>query len=101
MTCLPARGLARRHGDLIDAPAEGRGVDCAPVSGERQCASQETRHRGVDTRRPAQLKLTRGGRAPAVELLELLGARWYRAARDLAPVSTARIAVVGEVADRF
>src|SRR5215467_14607780 len=39
--------------------------------------------------------------APAIELLEHLGARWYRAARDLAPVPTARIAVVGEVADRF
>jgi hypothetical protein len=34
-------------------------------------------------------------------LLEHLGARWYRTARDLAPVPTARIAVVGEVADRF
>ena len=39
--------------------------------------------------------------APAIELLEHLGARWYRAARDLAPVTTARITVVGEVADRF
>src|SRR5262249_56512664 len=39
--------------------------------------------------------------APAIEVLEHLGARWYRAARDLAPVPTARIAVVGEVADRF
>jgi hypothetical protein len=38
---------------------------------------------------------------PAIELLEHLGARWYRAARDLAPVTTARIMVVGEVADRF
>jgi hypothetical protein len=38
---------------------------------------------------------------PAIELLEHLGARWYRAARDLAPVPTARIAIVGEVADRF
>jgi hypothetical protein len=38
---------------------------------------------------------------PAIELLEYLGARWYRAARDLAPVATARITVVGEVADRF
>jgi hypothetical protein len=37
----------------------------------------------------------------AIELLEHLGARWYRAARDLAPVTTARITVVGEVADRF
>ena len=39
--------------------------------------------------------------APAIELLEYLGARWYRAARDLAPITTARITVVGEVADRF
>jgi hypothetical protein len=38
---------------------------------------------------------------PAIELLEHLGARWYRAARDLAPVATARLMVVGEVADRF
>ena len=38
---------------------------------------------------------------PAIELLEHLGARWYRAARDLAPVATARLTVVGEVADRF
>jgi hypothetical protein len=38
---------------------------------------------------------------PAIELLEHLGARWYRAARDLAPVVTARVTVVGEVADRF
>jgi hypothetical protein len=39
--------------------------------------------------------------SPAIELLEHLGARWYRAARDLAPVSTARVRVVGDVADRF
>jgi hypothetical protein len=39
--------------------------------------------------------------APAIELLEHLGARWYRTARDLAPVATARLTVVGEVADRF
>jgi len=39
--------------------------------------------------------------APALELWEHLGARWYRAARDLAPAVTARITVVGEVADRF
>jgi hypothetical protein len=38
---------------------------------------------------------------PAIELWEHLGARWYRAARDLAPAATARITVVGEVADRF
>ena len=39
--------------------------------------------------------------APAIELLEYLGARWYRAARDLAPVTTARITVAADVADRF
>src|SRR5215813_12862197 len=38
---------------------------------------------------------------PAIELWEHLGARWYRTARDLAPVATARLTVVGEVADRF
>jgi hypothetical protein len=38
---------------------------------------------------------------PAMELWEYLGARWYRAARDLAPAATARMVVVGEVADRF
>jgi hypothetical protein len=38
---------------------------------------------------------------PGLEFWEHLGARWYRAARDLAPVATARITVVGEVADRF
>jgi hypothetical protein len=38
---------------------------------------------------------------PAIELLEHLGARWYRAARELAPVATARVTVVGEVAERF
>jgi hypothetical protein len=36
-----------------------------------------------------------------MELWEYLGARWYRAARDLAPAATARMAVVGDVADRF
>ena len=38
---------------------------------------------------------------PGIEFWEHLGARWYRAARDLAPVASARLAVVGEVADRF
>ena len=38
---------------------------------------------------------------PAIDLLEYLGARWYRAARDLALVRTARLGVVAEVADRF
>jgi hypothetical protein len=39
--------------------------------------------------------------APALELLEYLGARWYRAALAAAPVRTARLTVVEEVADRF
>jgi hypothetical protein len=38
---------------------------------------------------------------PAMELWEYLGARWYRAARDLAPAATARVLVAGDVADRF
>jgi hypothetical protein len=39
--------------------------------------------------------------APAIELLEQLGARWYRAAHHLAPVRTARLDVVADVAGRF
>jgi hypothetical protein len=39
--------------------------------------------------------------APAIELLEHLGAQWYRAAWSQAPVRTPRLAVVAEVADRF
>jgi hypothetical protein len=39
--------------------------------------------------------------APAIELFEYLGARWYRAAWGLAPARTARLAVVADVADRF
>jgi hypothetical protein len=39
--------------------------------------------------------------APALDLLEYLGARWYRAALATAPVRTANLAVVGEVATRF
>jgi hypothetical protein len=39
--------------------------------------------------------------APALDLLEYLGARWYRAALATAPVRTARLDVVGEVAGRF
>ena len=38
---------------------------------------------------------------PAIDLLEHLGARWYRTACELAPVRTARLAVAGDVADRF
>jgi hypothetical protein len=39
--------------------------------------------------------------APALDLLEYLGARWYRAALAAAPVRTDRLTVVGEVATRF
>jgi hypothetical protein len=39
--------------------------------------------------------------APAIDLFEYLGARWYRAAWTLAPARTARLTVVAEVADRF
>jgi hypothetical protein len=39
--------------------------------------------------------------APALDLFEYLGSRWYRAAWGLAPARTARLAVVAEVADRF
>src|SRR5213078_2839286 len=38
---------------------------------------------------------------PAIEMLEHPGARWYRIACELAPVRTARLAVAGDVADRF
>jgi len=54
--------------------------------------------------RAAQLPASQQDRVtgpPGIEFWEHLGARWYRAARDLAPVATARITVVGEVADRF
>ncbi len=39
--------------------------------------------------------------APALELLEQLGSRWYRAAWELTPVRTARLSVVAEVSGRF
>jgi hypothetical protein len=39
--------------------------------------------------------------SPAMDLWEYLGARWYRAARDLAPADTARVVVVGDGAARF
>jgi hypothetical protein len=54
--------------------------------------------------RAAQLPASQQDRLagpPGIEFWEHLGARWYRAARDLAPVATARLTVVGEVADRF
>ena len=41
------------------------------------------------------------GAAPAIELLERLGARWYHNACELASARTASLAVVADVADRF
>jgi hypothetical protein len=38
---------------------------------------------------------------PPIELLEHLGQRWYRRASELAPVTTAQLMVVMQVADRF
>ena len=38
---------------------------------------------------------------PAMDMLEYLGARWYRSARELAPAATARVVVVGDIAARF
>jgi hypothetical protein len=38
---------------------------------------------------------------PPIQLLEQLGQRWYRRASELAPVTTAQLAVVSEVAERF
>lgn len=39
--------------------------------------------------------------APPIQLLEHLGQRWYRRAAELAPVVTAQMAVVSQVAERF
>jgi hypothetical protein len=39
--------------------------------------------------------------APSLDVLEYLGARWYRAALASAPTRTASLTVVGEVAARF
>lgn len=41
------------------------------------------------------------GSSPGISMLERLGSRWYRAACELAPVRSTRLAVVAEVADRF
>lgn len=54
--------------------------------------------------RSARVPMTERDRlatAPALDLLEYLGARWYRAALLAAPVRTARLDVVGDIAGRF
>ena len=59
--------------------------------------------RPAAARRPAARRRSRtpGQRARPSSCSEHLGARWYRAARDLAPVRHRAAHVVGEVADRF
>jgi hypothetical protein len=47
------------------------------------------------------LLATYPGAAPAIDLLERLGARWYHNACELASVRSAGLAVVADVADRF
>jgi hypothetical protein len=39
--------------------------------------------------------------APAIELFEYLGERWYRQAGELAPFRTEQLEIVSDVADRF
>jgi hypothetical protein len=54
--------------------------------------------------RAARVPVPDAGRlasGPALELLEQLGSRWYRAAWELAAVQTARLSVIAEVAERF
>lgn len=41
------------------------------------------------------------GELAPIQLLEHLGTRWYRRAFELAPVATAQLLVVAQVADRF
>jgi hypothetical protein len=48
---------------------------------------------------PAERERVAG--TPAMDMLEYLGARWYRSARELAPAATARVVVVGDIAARF
>ena len=89
-------GVYRRLGDVtlfLTGVFPGYAADRAlgPVSAARLLRA---------ARLPASQQEQLSG-TPGIELWEYLGARWYRAARDLAPVSTARVRVVGDVADRF
>lgn len=60
-------------------------------------AARLVRAAGIGDREERERALT----TPAIELLEQLGARWYRTAWQLAPVRTHRLAVIPEVAERF
>jgi hypothetical protein len=55
---------------------------------------------GDEARRASSLR-DPGARTGGVALLERLGQRWYRLACSSAPVPTARLRVVEEIADRF
>jgi hypothetical protein len=89
-------GVYRRLGDatLFLAgvfPDHTRGYALGPVD-----ATRLLRAAGVPRNQRESLAA-----APAIELFEYLGARCYRQACALAPIRSARLGVVAEVADRF
>ena len=89
-------GVYRRLGDVAlfltgVFPDYAAAHALGPVSAARLLSAAQ-----VPARQHEQLTA-----APAIELFEYLGARWYRVAWSLAPARTARLAVVAEVADRF
>lgn len=88
-------GVYRRLGDvalfMVGVFPNYAAHALGPVNAARSCAPPTYRFPGAD----------RLAEAPPIELLEYLGARWHRAARELALVRTARLDVVAEVADRF
>jgi len=89
-------GVYRRLGDVAlfltgVFPDYAVGRALGPVSAARLLRSAQ-----VPARRRDDL-----ASAPGIDLLEYLGAQWYRSAWTLARTRTARLAVVAEVADRF
>jgi hypothetical protein len=89
-------GVYRRLGD-VSLFLAGVFPDCAAA----HLLGPVNVARLLRTARVAPPEVSRLAAAPALELLEHLGAQWYRAAGELAQVKTARLAVVAEVADRF
>jgi hypothetical protein len=89
-------GLYRRLGDVAlfltgVFPDYAVAHALGPVSASRLLRSAQVPVRGREEL----------ATAPAIDMLEYLGAEWYRAAWARASVRTARLAVVAEVADRF
>jgi hypothetical protein len=89
-------GVYRRLGDVAlfltgVFPDYAAAHALGPVSAARLLRAAQ-----VPARRRDQL-----ADAPAIDLFEHLGAQWYRAAWGMAPVRTASLAVVAEVAERF